>query len=91
MKSGFLLLERYEGGIINIGDDIEIKIVEIKTGFNGQRRAVKIAIKAPKDLQIWRNEIYKRIKNNDLGEQQGNPYPKLTEAIRSGRQLKEDE
>lgn len=51
-----LILTRKNNQIININDDIEIIVLASK---NNQ---VKIGIKAPKEISVHRNEIYKRIK-----------------------------
>jgi carbon storage regulator len=50
-----LVLTRKNGESIKIGDDIEITIISAK---NDQ---VKIGIKAPKDVEILRKEIYDQI------------------------------
>ncbi|MFE8701660.1 carbon storage regulator CsrA [Cytobacillus sp. FJAT-54145] len=50
-----LVLTRKNGESINIGEDIEITIVSSK---NDQ---VKIGIKAPKNIEILRTEIYEQI------------------------------
>lgn len=50
-----LVLTRKINESINIGHDIEIFIVEVKDDH------VKIGIKAPKDIAIYRQEIYKAI------------------------------
>ncbi len=56
-----LVLTRKINESINIGKDIEIFIVEIKDDH------VKIGIKAPKDVPVHRQEIYKSIlKENEL-------------------------
>ncbi|MDI6716291.1 MAG: carbon storage regulator CsrA [Actinomycetota bacterium] len=56
-----LVLTRKTNESINIGKDIEIFIVEIKDDH------VKIGIKAPKDVPIYRQEIYKSIlEENEL-------------------------
>ncbi len=50
-----LVLTRKAGDGIVIGDDITIKIIEIKGG------GIRIGIDAPKDCKIYRQEIYDRI------------------------------
>lgn len=50
-----LVLTRKMNERINIGHDIEIFVIEIKDDH------VKIGIKAPKDVPIYRQEIYKSI------------------------------
>ncbi len=50
-----LVLTRKAGEGLIIGDDITIKIVEIKGG------GVRIGIDAPKESKIYRQEVYDRI------------------------------
>jgi carbon storage regulator len=50
-----LVLTRKTGEGIVIGDDITIKVVELKGG------GVRIGIEAPKEKKIYRQEIYDRI------------------------------
>ncbi|MBT42054.1 MAG: carbon storage regulator [Idiomarina sp.] len=50
-----LVLTRREGEMINIGDDIFIKVIGVKGGN------VRIGVDAPKDTPVHRNEIYNRI------------------------------
>jgi len=50
-----LVLTRKSGEGILIGDDISIKIIDIKGG------AIRIGIDAPRDKKIYRQEIYDRI------------------------------
>ena len=52
-----LVLTRKNGETIKIGDDIEITIVSAK---NDQ---VKIGIKAPKNIEIFRKEILEQIQD----------------------------
>jgi len=49
-----VLTRKTDEGIL-IGDDISIKIIEIKGG------AIRIGIDAPRDKKIYRQEIYDRI------------------------------
>lgn len=50
-----LVLTRKNGETIKIGDDIEITVISSK---NDQ---VKIGIKAPQNIEIFRKEIYDQI------------------------------
>ena len=55
-----LILTRKLGERINIGDDITITLLEIKG------TQVKLGIKAPKNIGIHRQEIYERIREENL-------------------------
>lgn len=50
-----LVLSRKLGEVIKVGDDITIKIVEIR----GDK--VKIGIEAPRNLPVHREEVYREI------------------------------
>ena len=50
-----LVLTRKTGDGIIIGDEITIRVVEVKGG------GVRIGIDAPKECKIYRQEIYDRI------------------------------
>ncbi len=55
-----LVLTRKKGQSIMIGDDVEISVVEV----NGD--AVRIGIRAPKDVSIYRREIYEAIQEENI-------------------------
>ncbi len=55
-----LVLTRKSDESINLGDDITITIVEIKGN------SVRLGIKAPGNLKIYRKELYDRIKSENL-------------------------
>ena len=50
-----LVLTRKPGDGIVVGDDVTIKVIEIKGG------AIRLGIDAPKDCKIYRQEVYDRI------------------------------
>jgi carbon storage regulator len=68
-----LILYRLEHESINIGDDILIKVFEIEPAYR-KGYVARIGVQAPKELKIWRTEIYEKI----LKER------KLTEDIKNG-------
>ena len=55
-----LILSRKAGESIMIGDDIEIRVSRI----DGD--SVKIGIEAPRNLPVYRHEIYRQIKDSNL-------------------------
>jgi carbon storage regulator len=59
-----LVLTRKLGESITIGDSIKILIVDI------EGHQVKVGIEAPKSIEIYREELYQKIK--------GRPFPSKT-------------
>jgi len=55
-----LVLSRSTEQTIMIGDDIEIKVVEIRGG------KVKLGITAPRDVSVHRWEVYNRIQREGI-------------------------
>lgn len=55
-----LVLTRKVNESIMIGDNIEIKIISISS------KSVKIGIVAPKDVAIYRKELYEAIKKENI-------------------------
>lgn len=55
-----LVLTRKLGEGIIIGDDISIKIIEMKGG------SIRIGIEAPRDKKIYRQEVYEKISQENL-------------------------
>ena len=55
-----LVLTRKSDESINIGDDITITIVEIKGN------SVRLGIKAPASLKIYRKELYEKIRQENM-------------------------
>ncbi len=55
-----LILTRKSGEGIRIGEDIRIVIVEVKGNH------VRIGIEAPKDMQVHRDEVYEKIRQENI-------------------------
>ena len=54
-----LILTRKTGESIMIGDSVVVKVLGVRAG------QIKIGVDAPKDLSVHREEIYKRIQEED--------------------------
>jgi len=74
-----LVLTRKSNESINIGDNITITIVEIKGN------SVRLGIKAPAGLKIYRKELYEKIKHENLLSSSllMDEFKKINEALRS--------
>lgn len=55
-----LVLTRRPGESIVIGQDIVITVIEVKGG------QVKIGIDAPRDIDVYREEIYEQVRQEHL-------------------------
>lgn len=55
-----LVLSRKKGESIIIGDNIEISIIDI------QGDTIRLGINAPREVQIYRKELYEEIKTENL-------------------------
>ncbi len=55
-----LVLSRREGESIVIGNDIVITVVEVKGG------QVRVGIKAPRDVQVHREEIFEEVRRQNM-------------------------
>ncbi len=60
-----LVLTRKVDERINIGDDIIVSVLEIGRG------SVRLGIDAPRQVSIFRHEIYERIQEENLRSSQG--------------------
>ena len=54
-----LILTRKLGESIQVGDNIKITVLDDK------HNQVKIGINAPDDVEIWRDEIYEKMREHD--------------------------
>lgn len=62
-----LILARKENESIVINDEIEVTVVNIKGDH------VKIGIKAPKNIKVYRKEIYEEIQKANIEAANANP------------------
>ncbi|PKK92000.1 MAG: carbon storage regulator [Candidatus Wallbacteria bacterium HGW-Wallbacteria-1] len=62
-----LVLTRKLNQSIMVGDEIEIKIIEIKHG------QVKIGVTAPRNVKVHRSEVYEEIQKENLRASQAKP------------------
>lgn len=66
-----LILARQKDEAIMIGNNIEIKIVEIKGG------KVRLGISAPPDVPVHRKEVFEEISNKNLKAATSTDIPDL--------------
>lgn len=72
-----LILTRKKDESIIINGNIEVQIIAIEEG------KVKIGIKAPKDVEIHRNEVFEKIlESNKAATDSKNSISKLSEKIK---------
>lgn len=73
-----LILTRKLNETIMIGDSIEISVVDIK----GDQ--VKIGIKAPRNVKVYRQEVYKAIQKENIEAAQSKPdlIPRLDNLLK---------
>ena len=66
---GYLTLSRKAGEKIRIGNDITIVVVQVERDSAPHNDKVRIAIEAPLEVPVHREEVYKAIHREEKGEQ----------------------
>ena len=76
-----LILTRRVGDSISIGDDVAVKVLGI------QGRQVRLGIVAPPEISVHREEIYKKIQqeNLDASQAKGEDIDKMSDILRKRR------
>jgi len=59
-----LILTRRPGETINIGDSVEVTITDVRGN------QVQLGVKAPKHIEVHRNEVFLRIQREKAQERQ---------------------
>ena len=72
-----LVLTRKPGQSIMIGDGVEVQVLSVA----GEK--VRLGISAPRDVAIFRNEVYDRIESED--ERSSDVADRALESLASGR------
>jgi carbon storage regulator len=73
-----LVLTRKSNQSIMIGDDIEVSVLAVM----GEK--VRIGITAPRDVPVFRTEVYLEIKLDETSGDQREQVAKALEALKSG-------
>ena len=74
-----LVLTRRTGEGIMIGDEIEIKILDV----SGEK--VRVGIDAPREINVYRTEVFERIEAEYVAEKaNGNGSPRNSEKAAAG-------
>ena len=71
MKGHMLVLTRKLSEEIKIGKDIVIKVLSIS------ENQIKIGIDAPRNIQIYRNEVYEKVKEETIKASNSSSITKL--------------
>jgi carbon storage regulator len=79
-----LILTRKTGEALIVGDNIQITVLEIRG------KQIRLGIQAPGDVQVFREEVYRRIQGENL-QASGVQMTDLSEGARLWRQKKDDE
>jgi carbon storage regulator len=70
-----LVLTRKPGQSIMIGDGVEVQVLSVA----GEK--VRLGITAPRDVSIFRNEVYDRIESESKGGDEEGPNAAVDQAL----------
>ena len=56
-----LVLTRKLGEVIRVGDSVTVRVLEVKGNH------VRLGVEAPADVRIYREEVYRAIREGDAG------------------------
>jgi carbon storage regulator len=73
-----LVLTRKTNQSIMIGDDIEVSVLAVS------RDKIRLGITAPRDVPVYRREVYLSIKGEANGEARGKSDPRVRSSAPSG-------
>jgi carbon storage regulator len=59
-RIAMLILSRWIDESLRIGDEIIVKVIDVKG------TQVRLGIEAPKEVAVYREEVYERIKQEDV-------------------------
>lgn len=66
-----LVLSRRPGEALRIGEDVEVTVVEVKGEM------VRLGIQAPRDIQVWRRELWEAIVAENIAAAGDAVVPKI--------------
>lgn len=70
-----LVLTRKTNQSIMIGDDIEVSVLAVS------RDKIRLGITAPREVPVFRKEVYLSIKDEELGGDDGRAREKVDDAL----------
>jgi len=70
-----LVLTRKTNQSIMIGDDIEVSVLAVS------RDKIRLGITAPRDVPVYRKEVYLSIKEEAADADGGDPRPQVQQAL----------
>jgi carbon storage regulator len=74
MEATMLVLTRKTNQSIMIGDDVEVSVLAVS------RDKIRLGITAPRDVPVFRKEVYLSIKNEQVAAEHGASH-RLEEAL----------
>ena len=78
-----LVLSRKPGEALRVGDEVEITVVEVKGDM------VRIGIEAPRNVQVWRKELWEAIvaENKKAAEEAASVTPPTIPVVETSAKI----